>query len=1012
MNPDARSLPALLRTLTCRNFFSVLAGAFLFISGLPANSIAAPGRGDLAAAPPPYQVSISITKNNALADNIQQDLVLVHVMEYNAADGLYDIVGSNVDVTFSANGVNPVLETDASGNATLSLSNTVAGNLAVDVLIGGVPYGSTSVTFISTPGPPNLAACIIQVVISPALANGVSVDQVQVHLVDIYGNPIGNQNVVLTILSGTANFAPGGAGPVTVTTASDGIALVSLHSTVAGNVVVQASYLGNIIGNGSGGNSVTVQFIAGAPSVSNPATQLTVVVTGSPADGSTPNTINAHIVDANGNPVPGATVVFTITGGTAAGNANMVGGATVTTNSNGDATLNITDITAGTVTFTATVNGVPITNGSPVTVTFVASTPSVSNPATQLTVVVTGSPADGSTPNTINAHIVDANGNVVSGATVVFTITGGTAAANAVLAGGATVTTNSNGDATLNITDITAGTVIFTATVNGVSITNGSPATVTFVASAPSVSNPATQLTVVVTGSPADGSTPNTINAHIVDANGNVVPGATVVFTITGGTAAANAVMAGGATVTTNSNGDATLNITDITAGTVTFTATVNGVPITNGSPVTVTFVASTPSSSNPSTQLIVVVTGSPADGATPNTINAHIVDANGNVVTGATVVFTITGGTAAANAVLAGGATVTTNGNGDATLNLTDVTAGTVIFTATVNGVAITNGSPATVTFVASAPSASGGKTDLVIITNNVVADGVTTDSLNAIITDINGNPVQGVTVTFDIEAGGTSTGTAQFVESVTATTDANGIATIGLTNTVAGTVNVGASISVGGIPTPITNSPQMVTFTNAPDVTNPQTQLIVVVYEAIANGMGSTVVKAHIVDQNGDPIADQTVVFAIDSGSAQIITPGPWTTDANGDVSISLTSKTPGFVLITATVGGKSITFGSPARVQFAAINIYVPRVFTPNGDGTNDVLKPILVGIANFHYFNVYNRWGNLIFTTQDPNQGWNGMWKGAAQPVESYLWIAEGIDVNGNKIVQKGVVSLVR
>jgi gliding motility-associated-like protein len=96
----------------------------------------------------------------------------------------------------------------------------------------------------------------------------------------------------------------------------------------------------------------------------------------------------------------------------------------------------------------------------------------------------------------------------------------------------------------------------------------------------------------------------------------------------------------------------------------------------------------------------------------------------------------------------------------------------------------------------------------------------------------------------------------------------------------------------------------------------------------------------------------------------------------------------------------------------VQFAPINIYVPRVFTPNGDGTNDVLKPILVGIANFHYFNVYNRWGNLVFTTQDANQGWDGRFKGVPQPIESYLWIAEGIDTNGKTIVAKGVVSLVR
>ncbi|HXO76613.1 MAG TPA: T9SS type B sorting domain-containing protein, partial [Puia sp.] len=125
-----------------------------------------------------------------------------------------------------------------------------------------------------------------------------------------------------------------------------------------------------------------------------------------------------------------------------------------------------------------------------------------------------------------------------------------------------------------------------------------------------------------------------------------------------------------------------------------------------------------------------------------------------------------------------------------------------------------------------------------------------------------------------------------------------------------------------------------------------------------------------------------------------------------------ISLVSKKPGIAAITATVGGQSIIYGSPARVKFAPINIYVPKVFTPNNDGTNDLLKPILVGIQNFHYFSVYNRWGNLIYTTQDPNQGWDGTFKGVAQPVETYLWMAEGIDVTGKKIVAKGMTSLVR
>ncbi len=164
---------------------------------------------------------------------------------------------------------------------------------------------------------------------------------------------------------------------------------------------------------------------------------------------------------------------------------------------------------------------------------------------------------------------------------------------------------------------------------------------------------------------------------------------------------------------------------------------------------------------------------------------------------------------------------------------------------------------------------------------------------------------------------------------------------------------------------------------------------------------------------DQSGAALPSVTsVVFSVDSGSGQILTGQPVLTDFSGDAIILISSKTPGDVLITATVNGQPIVFGSPARVHFAAINIYVPKVFTPNGDGVNDILKPILVGISTFHYFSVYNRWGNLLFTTEDPNAGWDGRVKGVPQPVETYLWMAEGIDNSGKKIVQKGMVSLIR
>jgi hypothetical protein len=50
--------------------------------------------------------------------------------------------------------------------------------------------------------------------------------------------------------------------------------------------------------------------------------------------------------------------------------------------------------------------------------------------------------------------------------------------------------------------------------------------------------------------------------------------------------------------------------------------------------------------------------------------------------------------------------------------------------------------------------------------------------------------------------------------------------------------------------------------------------------------------------------------------------------------------------------------------------------------------------------------------LIFYTTDPNKGWDGKYKGANQPAETYMWIVEGFDSNGKKINKSGMLSLMR
>ncbi len=89
-----------------------------------------------------------------------------------------------------------------------------------------------------------------------------------------------------------------------------------------------------------------------------------------------------------------------------------------------------------------------------------------------------------------------------------------------------------------------------------------------------------------------------------------------------------------------------------------------------------------------------------------------------------------------------------------------------------------------------------------------------------------------------------------------------------------------------------------------------------------------------------------------------------------------------------------------------------IYVPGGFSPNGDGINDLLFPELVGIAQLKYFKIFDRWGQMIFQTSISGNGWDGRYKGVKQPFETYLWIVEGVDVNGNVIKKNGSTILMR
>jgi len=90
----------------------------------------------------------------------------------------------------------------------------------------------------------------------------------------------------------------------------------------------------------------------------------------------------------------------------------------------------------------------------------------------------------------------------------------------------------------------------------------------------------------------------------------------------------------------------------------------------------------------------------------------------------------------------------------------------------------------------------------------------------------------------------------------------------------------------------------------------------------------------------------------------------------------------------------------------------NIFVPEGFSPNGDGVNDVLRPRLVGIRRLIHFKIFNRWGQLIYETNEEGMGWDGIYQGIKQPLETYVWMIQAEDVQGNIIKRTGSTLLLR
>jgi len=113
-----------------------------------------------------------------------------------------------------------------------------------------------------------------------------------------------------------------------------------------------------------------------------------------------------------------------------------------------------------------------------------------------------------------------------------------------------------------------------------------------------------------------------------------------------------------------------------------------------------------------------------------------------------------------------------------------------------------------------------------------------------------------------------------------------------------------------------------------------------------------------------------------------------------------------------VTAFIGNCFDSAYVNVKIFKTPAQVFVPTGFTPNRDGKNDVIRPIAVGITKIEYFRIFNRWGQMVFSTTRNGEGWDGRIKGQEQGAGVYVWVVKAIDFTGKEFFAKGTLTLIR
>ena len=192
---------------------------------------------------------------------------------------------------------------------------------------------------------------------------------------------------------------------------------------------------------------------------------------------------------------------------------------------------------------------------------------------------------------------------------------------------------------------------------------------------------------------------------------------------------------------------------------------------------------------------------------------------------------------------------------------------------------------------------------------------------------------------------------------------------------------------------------------------------------YATLINSDGCSIntIKQNIVIDEPKPGINYPVQYAIIDvpfglearpfGDSILWSPGTW---LNTRTSYTPLFTGPSEQLYTIKIETNSgcITIDTQLVKTVKNGEIYVPTAFTPNNDGLNDLLRPIIRGIKEIKYFRIFNRWGQLLFETKTNQHGWDGKINGVPQRGQVVVWMIEGIGADDIIYRQKGTSVLVR